>query len=118
MSTNLYVHKVHKIETERLSQINELSTLGILFNLIVVKTNKNPLQEGGMIDCDGDIIEIPRKVVQFMHDNVSKLNSSDLEEVKANEGDHTISWADMADMLHSILEDSDKDNNFIILSKF
>ena len=52
-----------------------------------------------------------------MHDNVSSLTSDDLFEVRMNERDNSLTWADMADMLHSLLEDSDKDNNFIVLSQ-
>jgi hypothetical protein len=56
--------------------------------------------------------------VQFMHDNVFKLTSDDLFEVRINEKDNSLTSADMADMLHSLLEDSDQDNNFIVLSRF
>lgn len=117
MSERIYLHKTHKIETKRFYSISDFKTLSILYDAIIKKTNATPLQ--GLFDVENDnIIEMPRKIVQFMHDNVSKLNDSDLFEIKINEKDDTIGWADMADMLHTLLIDSDQDNAFIILSMF
>lgn len=117
MSERIYLHKTHKIETKRFDSISDFKTLSLLYDIIIIKTKSKPLQ--GLFDIENDnVIQIPRDVIQFMHDNVSSLTSDDLFEVRMNEGDSSLTWADMADMLHSLLEDSDKDNNFIVLSQF
>ena len=117
MSERIYLHKTHKIETISFNQISDFKTLSFLYDIIIKKTNSKPLQ--GLFDIEnGNILQIPRDVIQFMHDNVSSLTSDDLFEVRMNERDNSLTWADMADMLHSLLEDSDKDNNFIVLSQF
>ena len=117
MSERIYLHKTHKIETRSFNQISDFNTLSLLYDTINQKTNSEPLQ--GLFDVENsNILEIPRDVVQFMHDNVFKLTSDDLFEVRINEKDNSLTSADMADMLHSRLEDSDQDNNFIVLSRF